>query len=114
MKFLARNKTPSRFYTMTSVILWDRWTCLRWLGYLTCLVTIIQTSSYLFGYPETSLVQTVYASFSGPGILRPGQYHGLVGVGDKVADEHSSEPDSLGIAHDRRFVSIPSYECTGI
>ncbi|KXG50850.1 uncharacterized protein PGRI_064220 [Penicillium griseofulvum] len=88
---------------MSSVSPWDRWTCLRWLGYLTCLVTIIQTSSYLFGYPETSLVQAVYASFSGPGIIRPGQYQGLVGgVRDKVADEHSSEPDSLGIAHDRR------------
>jgi hypothetical protein len=51
---------------------------------------------------------TAYTSLRGPGILRPGQYHGTVGVWDRVADEDSPEPDSLGIAHDRRFVPIPN------
>lgn len=57
---------------------------------------------------------TVYALLHGPGILRPGQYHGTVGVWDKVAGEDSPEPDVLGKAHDRRFVPIPSTDCTGI
>ncbi|KAJ5374981.1 hypothetical protein N7517_006987 [Penicillium concentricum] len=103
MKFLTRNTTPSPFYTTPSFSLWDRrWICLRWLGYLTFLITAIQTSSFLFGYPETNPVQAVYASFHRPGILRPGQYRGNVGVGDKISDEDSFEPDVLGMTHDRR------------
>lgn len=49
---------------------------------------------------------TVCASLHGPKVLRPGQYHGIVGVWDKVAGEDSPEPDALGITHDRRFVSV--------
>ena len=109
MKLLSRNRTPSPFYTRSAVSPWDRrWIRLRWLGYIACLVTIIQTSSHIFGYPETNLM-TVNASLRGPGILRPGQYHGTIGVWDKVADEDSPEPDALGIAHDRRFVPGPKY-----
>lgn len=84
---------------------------MRWLGYLTCLVAVVQTSSYLFGYPETNIIQTVYASLQGPGVLRPGQYHGNVGLWDKIAGDHSPEPDAFGMAHDRRFVPIPSSLC---
>ncbi|CAI7645299.1 unnamed protein product [Penicillium glandicola] len=102
MKFLTRNTTPSPFYTVSAVSPWDRrWIWLRWLWYLACLITFIQTSSYLFGYPETNLIRTVYDSFHRPVILRPGQYQAF-GVWDKVAGEDAPEPDALGIAHDRR------------
>ncbi|CAG8876393.1 unnamed protein product [Penicillium nalgiovense] len=102
MKFLTRNTTQSPFYTRPSVTLWDRrLTWLRWLGYLTCLIIVLQTSSYLFGYPETNIIQAVYAALHRP-ILRPCQYHGTVGVWDKVAGDDSPAPDALGMAHDRR------------
>ena len=106
MKLLTRNRTPSPFDFRSPVSPWDPWWAwLRWLGYLACLITAIQTSSYLFGYPEANLM-TISASLYGTRILRPGQYYGTVGVWDKVADEDSPEPDVLGMAHDRRFVSI--------
>ncbi|KAJ5478145.1 hypothetical protein N7530_003654 [Penicillium desertorum] len=102
MKFLTRNTTQYPFYTRSSTTIWDRqWTWLRWLGYFTCLLTALQTSSYLFGYPETNMIQAVYAALHRP-ILRPGQYNGTVGVWDKVAGDDSPAPDALGIAHDRR------------
>lgn len=108
MKFLTRNTTQSPFYTRPSVTLWDRrLTWLRWLGYLTCLIIVLQTSSYLFGYPETNIIQAVYAALHRP-ILRPCQYHGTVGVWDKVAGDDSPAPDALGMAHDRRCVPILS------
>ncbi|KAJ5779394.1 hypothetical protein N7457_007114 [Penicillium paradoxum] len=102
MKLLTRNSAPPVFHTKFNASLWDRrWTWLRWLGYLMCLVFILQTGFYLSGGQETSLIRAVYASCCGPRVLRPGQYHLATPIGE-AADQDSSEPDEMGMAHDRR------------
>lgn len=85
------------------LLLCRRWTWLRWLAYLTCLITVI---SYL--YPETNLVRAAHGSFYRPGILRHGQYRqDIVALAvDEVADKDSAEPDKTGMVHDQRFVTI--------
>jgi hypothetical protein len=83
-----------------------RWTWLRYLGCLTCLVTIIQAYSFLSNHPETTLIQATYDCFHRPQILRPGQYRqdDVALVAEEVPDESMADPDGMGMAHDRRFV----------
>lgn len=78
---------------------------LRWLGYLTCAVTV---TSYLSNYPAENLLLTTYTSDRSR-ILRPGQFQQVVGVAPVVDDVEYKGPveaDDMGMAHDLRFVTI--------
>jgi hypothetical protein len=50
-------------------------------------------------------MRKAYHSFSGPGILRPGQYQQIVGFAPATDEMPHEDPDldEMGIVHDRRF-----------
>lgn len=78
---------------------------LRWLGYLTCAVTV---TLYLSNCLEEDLLRATYTS-NRSGILRPGQFQQVVAVApvvDEVEYKGPVEADEMGMAHDLRFVTI--------
>lgn len=103
---LTRSRTQSAFRLRSNTVFWSRrrfWFC--WLGYLTCLVTVLRVYSCLAQHPETNLIRAAYDSFYRPGILRPGQYQEnavFVTATDEVRYE-DSDLDEMGMVHDRRF-----------
>lgn len=89
-----------RFRSLTS----NRQIWLRYLGYLTFIVTTIEAYFFLSKHPEASLVRKTLDCFRHPQVLRPGQYQQIVNIPSvkEIADEDSPDPDKMGMAHDRR------------
>jgi len=108
MRVLTRSMAlPTFRFSSYSSFSSRRWTWLRYLGYLTCLITILQTCSFLSNHPETNLVQATYDCFHRPPILRPGQYQrgaDVASVAEEAPGEVPADPDEVGMAHVRRFV----------
>lgn len=78
---------------------------LRWLGYLTCALTV---TSYLSIYLEENPLCATYTSDRSL-ILRPGQFQQVVGVApvvDEIEYKGAVEADEMGMAHDIRCVTI--------
>ncbi|OJJ00858.1 hypothetical protein ASPVEDRAFT_82410 [Aspergillus versicolor CBS 583.65] len=74
---------------------------LRWLGYLTCALTV---TSYLSIYLEENPLCATYTSDRSL-ILRPGQFQQVVRVApvvDEIEYEGAVEADEMGMAHDIR------------
>lgn len=89
-----------RFRSFTS----NRRIWLRYIGYLTFLITTIQAYLFLSKHPEASLVRMTLNRFRHPQVLRPGQYQQIVNIPSvkETADEDSPDSDKMGMAHDRR------------
>ncbi|BCS23138.1 uncharacterized protein APUU_31363S [Aspergillus puulaauensis] len=74
---------------------------LRWLGYLTCAITV---TSYLLDCLEENVLSATWTS-DRPRILRPGQFQQGIGVAPVVDDVEYKGPveaDEMGMAHDLR------------
>lgn len=78
---------------------------LRWFGCLFTVITVLEVFSCLSTRPELSLLR-VFDPFRRPAILRPGQYRETPGHQSvlETPDEGTTEPDDMGMVHDRRFV----------
>ncbi|KAJ6004542.1 hypothetical protein N7522_006187 [Penicillium canescens] len=105
IKMLTRNRTQYVFGLRSNPIFRSRlWIWFRWLGYLTCLVTVLRVYSYFAQHPETNLIRATYDSLYRPGILLPGQYQEnavFMPATDK-GEYEDPDLDEMGMVHDRR------------
>lgn len=78
---------------------------LRWFGCLFAVITVLEVFSCLSSRPELSLL-CAFDPFRRPAILRPGQYREIQGHQSvlETPDGGITEPDDMGMVHDRRFV----------